>query len=346
MGTVKTDYNKDNEYSANIAIIQPLFSAKARAALTAADQYETLSDFVYQASEEAIVIAAKKAFYQGLLLKNVWEVSRISEEQSRENYLNMKRRFNGGVASEFDMLQAEISWKNQTPKVTENQRNYRLLLANLKTLAGIASAEELELSGDFSTYPAFPETIDLETVLDNRSDFQAILMEEKMRETNISVQKADHWPTLDASLVYAYSAASDKTNPEHANTVGIAGLKLTIPIYSGGYTSAQVQKARIEHAKAGIKIEKTKREIETELSNIYLRLTEAEQRIRSGQATRKTAEKAYAIGKAQAENGLISQLQLKDARIFLEQSHLAYFSAVFDYLSAYLDWEKAVGQGV
>ncbi len=41
---------------------------------------------------------------------------------------------------------------------------------------------------------------------------------------------------------------------------------------------------------------------------------------------------------------MATQLELKDSRLSRENAEIAHVSAVYEYLAAYFDWEKAVGQ--
>ena len=54
-------------------------------------------------------------------------------------------------------------------------------------------------------------------------------------------------------------------------------------------------------------------------------------------------EKAFEIAEITSDNGLATQLELKDARLAYDQAKLNYFAAQYEYLEAYFDWELAVG---
>lgn len=180
-------------------------------------------------------------------------------------------------------------------------------------------------------------------VLTNRSDYNAMVWERKLRESNIDVEWSGHMPSLSASLVYQYSAMSDEFKFERENNYFIAGLSLQIPIFSGGLTSAKVQQAQIEVDQNNLRISKFENEIFTEINNLELKLTEAEKRIASAESTFKTAKKAFNISEITFENGLATQLELKDARLGYDRAKLNYYAAVYEHLEAYFDWELAVG---
>jgi outer membrane protein len=343
-GPAKFKVNRNNEYSANIALQQTLFSPSVGSAIKAANQYKKLTDYAYEAGEQAILTAAKKMFFQTLLLEKFWHVSQAAEDNSKENYDNMKLKFDSGVISEFELLQSQVRWKNAIPQTAETKRNLELMLNNLKNWAGISVVESLSLDGKFDDYPAMPEKMQMESILQVRPDFKALTWEQELRNTNVSAKKAAFLPSLTGTVAYAYSAQSDQFKLEQENGLYFAGVNLSWPIFTGGYRASEIQKAQIELDKTRVKIDQTKDNIYNEISNIYLRLEEAHQRIASAEATLTVAEKAFTIAEDMTLSGLATQLQLKDARVGFDQAKMNYYAAIFDYLSAYFDWERATGR--
>lgn len=344
MTNQKFKINYRNEYSLLASVSQTIFSFKVGNALKAAKQYKKVTDFIYHATHQTIVKLAKKAFYQTLLLKKVWEVSKASEENAYGNYLDMKKKFDYGQTSQFRLLQAEARWQNVIPETTRAKRNYELALNTLKNMAGISAFETIKLEGNFDRIPAMPNMEKLDTVLDRRPDFNALLWEEKLRATGVKSERANQLPSLRLNLIYNFSSLSDHFKFERQNNSYIVGLNLSIPIFSGGYKQAQVQKAKIELEKTRIKIDQERDSIYNELRNIYLRLEEAHKQIGSAKKTLETAKKAFEIAEVTAANGLATQLELKDARMVYDQARLNRYAAAYDYLDAYFDWEQAIGK--
>jgi outer membrane protein TolC len=274
----------------------------------------------------------------------VWELSRASEKNAHENYLQMKKKYDYGQISQFNLLQAEVRWQNQIPQTTKAKRNYELALNSLKNMAGIPDREKIGLLGDFSSIPPMPPMEKLDPILDRRPGYNALVWEEKLRGTGIKSEKANQLPSLSLNLTYNFSSLSDYFKLERQNHSYIVGLNLSIPIYTGGYMQAQVQKAKIEVEKTRLKIQKERDAISNEIRNIYLRLEEASKRIQAAKKTLETAKKAWEIAEVTAANGLATQLELKDARVAYDQSRLNSYAAAYDYLAAFFDWQQAVGK--
>jgi outer membrane protein len=342
-GYQKFKINRNNQYGLSVVLSQTLFSLNVNNAIKAAGQYRKLTDFSYDAGYQEIVTFAKKGFYQTLLLKAVWEVTEKSEQNAHENYLSVKDKFDQGLASQLTLLQAEVQWKDMIPQTIEAKRNYELALISLKNLAGISVEDQITLDGTLDSYPDMPQALGFEELLQARPDYQALVWEEKLRRTAVSAERSGYFPTLTGSFVYNFASQSDRWKLDERNNNYILGLNLSVPLFMGGYTKAKVSQARIDLDKTRIRIDQTKDDIRKEIAGIRLRLDQAKDRILSADATRQTAEKAFQIAQASAKNGLATQLELKDARLASDQAQLTYFASVYEYLSAYFDWERAIG---
>ena len=344
MTSQKFQISYNNDFRAMAMIQQTLFSLQIGDALRAASQYEKLTDYVYDYSHQTIITIAKKGFYRALLLKKIWDVKEAAEKNARENYENVKKKFENGLVSEFEMLQAEVNWKNKIPETSQAKRNYKMGMIMLKTFAGIELETALVLEGNLDSYPAVPDSLGLETVLKQRADYNALLWERNLRKTNVSAQKSEFYPFLTGHFVYNFTSSSDKYDFDRRNSAYFVGVKLNIPIYTGGYTGAQVQKARIDLDRTDIKVLQSQDEVFRCIKNIRLRLREAYSRILSADKTRESAFRAFAIAETSADNGMATQLELADSRVQLELAVLNFYVATYDYLDAYYDWQLAIGQ--
>ena len=342
-GPAKFKINYNNDYKFQTVVSQQIFNYTVFNAIKAAKQYEKLSNYIYDATTKGVINGSKKAFYQTLLLKEVWLVNQNAEKNANENYDNVKNKFDNGIVSQFELLQAEVRWKNLIPQTTKAKRNFELALNSLKSLAGIPVDQPMKIQGDFESYPNRPISVDLTNVLLKRPDYNALLWEQKLRTTNINVQRAGHFPTLYGSFVYSFSSSSDKYQLDQRNNALIAGLTLQIPLFSGWGVSARIQRAKIEAAQAQLRIDKQKDAIYTEINNISLKMDEAENRIKSAEKTLEAAKKGFQIAEITSKNGLATQLELKDARVGYDQAQLNYYAAVYDYLESYFNWQLAVG---
>jgi outer membrane protein TolC len=71
---------------------------------------------------------------------------------------------------------------------------------------------------------------------------------------------------------------------------------------------------------------------------------EAKKRIAVQATTVQSAERSYALTRSRRKQGIGSQLELTDAELALNQAKVNYLQAVYDYLVAVANLEKALGR--
>ncbi len=343
-GSNRISFTFKNEYSLTAKLEQTLLSYKVGKALQIAYKFDDFTNQNYDHQRRTILTKVKEAYYDALLSHEILKVTTESEQSALENYEETKTRYESGVTSEFDLLQAEVRWRNAIPKTLAAEKNYELAVNNLKTMLDIPLDEEIELSDAYESIPPMPDEPDLQSVFENRLDFRALQLERDLRDKNVSLEFANHLPTLSGTFTYTYSGRSDELKIENDYDNYVVGLRLNIPLFSGGYTNAQVQKARIDVRKSDTRLSQTEDQIRVQLKNVMLSLREARKEIESAQKSVDAATRAFDIAEARLENGLATQLEVKDSRVFLDQAKVSLLTARFNYLKAYFQWQLVSGQ--
>lgn len=337
--------NQKNDFSFDVGVQQLLFDVTVFRALEASRRYRVLTGTIYEATRQGVLTAAKQVYYQTVLLNEVYEVRAATEQNAYEAYQDVLQKFENGVASELEALQAEVSWQLNIPQTTLAARNRDMALSNLKFLAGLEPEDEVVLQDTLSAVPEQNTEMALGEILASRPDYQAIQGQIELRDINVSAVRAEFYPSLSATFGYGWQKSDDEFRFDDGTDAMQFGLSLTVPIFYGGSRFAKMQQARSELERARIDLLQKQDEIRTEINNLRMSLDEAASRIISAESTVKTAEKAYRITEISYENGLGTQLDLKDARLNQQNAQLGYYSAIFDYMNAYFSWQQAVGEG-
>jgi outer membrane protein TolC len=338
------DSNMDNELSLGVGVEQTIFNMKAIAALRASRQYKNLYGTAYDEAKRLITNAARKAYFGAVLQREVLSVREASEKNAFAVYDDMKKRYEAGMAQELEMLRAEVTWQTSIPEVTRARKNLEIAVVQLKTLAGIDLAESIELVTPLSRYPELPQEISPEESYARRSDYALLLQQKEIAEISIALAEADFYPVISASLNLARQGYGNKAQlmDTHVDVLQL-GLRVALPVYTGGARRNQLKIEKLNLGMQDTQLAKKRDDIQAEITGLYLSLKEAWERIESSRMTVETAEKAYRLARVALENGLATQLEVSESATQLEQIQLLYYSSVYEYLSLYFDWEKALG---
>lgn len=343
--TQPIDVNSDNDLTLGFTVEQLLFDAGVFRALEASRQFSELTGTIYQAARQGLLTEAKRLFFQTLLLQEVLAVRRSSEATALASFREAQQRFANGLASQLEVLQAEVDFSITQPDTSQAERNLNVALQNLKNFAGLEQDEELVLIGSLDQFPALPDFDGAFEKRAMRPDYQSLLGERRLRELNVAAERASYFPTLSASLAYGRQASDDGFDFSDGTGSLTAGVTLTVPVFFGGSRVASVNRAQLELERVSTAIAIRDDDIATELETIRLRLEESTLRIESADRTRAIVERTLRVSQTSFDNGLATQREVNDTRVNLELARLNYLSAVFDYLSAYFDWQLATGQG-
>jgi outer membrane protein TolC len=338
------DINKDNELTLGVGVEQAIFNMKAITALRSSRKYRDLSGTAYVEAKRLITNEARKAYFGALILQEMLAVREASAENNKAVYEDMKKRYEAGMAQELEMLRAEVTWQTSIPEVTIARKNLEVAIVQLKVLGGIDLSESVELTTPIDSYPVLPQDVSPAESYSRRTDYLMLLQQKEIAEIAIALAEADFYPVISASFNLARQGVGDKAKlmDDHTDIVQL-GVKIALPVYTGGARRTQLKLEKLNLGQQDTQLAKKRDDIQAEITGLYLSLKGAWERIESAKTTMETAEKAYRLARVSLENGLATQLELNDSAVQLEQVQLSYYSSVYEYLSLYFDWEKALG---
>jgi outer membrane protein TolC len=121
------------------------------------------------------------------------------------------------------------------------------------------------------------------------------------------------------------------------------GLQLTVPIFNGNRTSAQINQANIKVQQEKIRLNDLQSEMNAELAAIISRWKEANAQLSVQKATVTAAELNYSMMNDRYKNGLGSRLELTDAELALTQGKINYLQAVYHLKVLQVEWQRSLG---
>jgi len=341
----KFDVGFKNDFQANFLLEQNILSLRSIYQIRASRIHSKIGELEYEKKTDDIICNAKKMFLQSVLMEYVYLLNQISEQNALDNYKAAQNKFENRLISEMDLLQAKIRWENEIPKTQQARRNYFILLNNLKVVAGAAPSDSIVVKHDFSVKDYSAKTTAMNDVFENREDYQMLAKNIELQKMLLKKEKSEYLPDLKAKFGYSYLCNSDKWKfDENTNKPFYAGVTLTIPIFSGGYRKAQVNKAAIQYDISTQQEKDARQNIVIEVKNLEMKLREEAAIIKSAQSTVETAEKGYKLAQKNTETGLISQLDLRRYSEDQKRAQLNLYYAIYNYECSLIDYKKATGK--
>ena len=345
--TQKFSIGSDNAYSAGVNFSQTLFDRKVGVALNIADTYHEYSQQAYHSTEQDIALAVKKAFYGVLLAQKLVEANRQGLEVVKANFENVQALYRHGNAAEYDLLRANVQLANTEPLLISAENNLLLAKNVLKNLLAVPLSQDIELVGELTFEELSGEAMaeaDQKAIATNPAIAQ-LALQESILEMNVSVEQSSYFPTL--SIVGGYQwQTQDNTfqfrNYLWANTFNV-GLQLSYTLFDGLKSTSRVQQASIERQKVHLVRLKSEEGLKIQIQSIELKMLEARKRIEGQEKNITQAQQAVRIAQTRFKSGVGTQLELLDSQVAMTRAQTNYAQALYDYIIAKAEWQRAVG---
>ncbi|MEO2127907.1 MAG: TolC family protein [Christiangramia sp.] len=275
------------------------------------------SNLFVEEAKNNIGLSIIQSYLQALYLKESISIARKSLENSQQETLLSKKRYEAGAIAKKDYSDARSQEAKNQYELLNARNNYSAEITFLKQLLNLPQSQQLEISEPQETYlypvPFSAEQIYLHSLQESPS-IQASSMNIAISEKDIDIAKADFLPSLSlsGSLGSGYTSIQDMNflDQYDLNFNQRVGLALSIPIFNQGATKASVRKAEIRKEQANIALENSKNELYQNITTAWQNYTSAEEQFNAAKLAIDAAKDSYQLASKQFEQGLINSADL------------------------------------
>lgn len=346
-GPSSIEVGSNNSYQAGLSASLPVFSRQLFKAREAALKSQELSETDLLLITNNVIANVKTAYYSVLLTEKVVDITQLRVRNAEEQFQNTERLFNEGLATEYDLLVAEVQLENLRPELIQAEDDVELTKLQLKQVMGMVDAGDIELTDELS--PAALIEANREELLANtlNNNFQLQLLENRLNlmETNIELERSALYPTLAAFGNYNFQTEDDTFNFSEYDWVNSAaiGLSLQVPIFAGNSRRERVTQTEISLKQAEEEREMSREAIVTELRSASNRLEQIKKRLDATEQSLQQSERAYELSVLRFEEGLGTQVEINDSELAFATSRFNHLQAEYDYQVALTTLQQLQG---
>ena len=363
----------ENQFNFGLSVTQTIYNGAAFAAIRGARQVRELNEDQSELDRQIVVDEIKSSFYSALLAKEQRDVLRASVDRLRETVEETRKSVQAGVLSKYDRISAEVELVNLETNLIEVENQAELAVKNLALQLGIPTQTKVNLRGsltfDETTLPDHLNAeLAYEMAVQQRPDLSQSEGMIELLEIQGEISRSSFLPTVNAFANAAYigQVPSNRTmvrpvegedftftresreffDRSYWNPAVSVGLQFNWSIFTGFQNRMRVEQNRIAVRQAEIDREFHKNAIYLEIEQAVRNLETALKRIHSQERNIEQAELNYEFALKRLTEGAGTPLQERQASSLLDQSRINYLSAVYDYLVALSQYEKAVGNPI
>lgn len=314
-----------------------------------AEKNATSADLAYNNAKQELIVRTSKAYFSVLEAKDLLEFSQANLKALEQQYNEANQRFKVGLIANTDVQEAKASYDQASANVIIANNKLKNSYENLRQITGLLHANLSHLNIETFSTKELTENADywLKTAEENNLSLQQSMINKEIAKNKITLAKSGHEPTLDlfGSLNSTHTDYKENNITKVDGTLNTAtvGIELNIPLYSGGATSAEVEKSQQDYIAASEALELTHRTVKTNLYNQFNNINATIGTVNAYKQSVISAESALKATEAGYQVGTRTIVDVLDAtqRLYNAKSSLA--TARYQYILSWLNLRYTAG---
>ena len=136
-------FGQEHTWNAAATLQQALFAPAAVSGVQLANRAEEAARASYEEAVSDVTLDVAEAYLGAALAEQTAEIVEASVELAAAHLAQVRLQFDAGVASELDVLRAEVELENLRPQLAQANNGRDLAIANLKRLVNIPAQVEV-----------------------------------------------------------------------------------------------------------------------------------------------------------------------------------------------------------
>jgi len=338
------------KYSSNagITLKQVLFDGQVfvglQARQTSLDYYRKNQEL----TEQNLRANINKVYYQLLLSRTQIALIDANIGRTQELLHNTTELFKNGFAERLDVDKATVQLTNLQSGKVQTLYNIDNGYLGLKVLMGMPIRDSLVLT-DTLTYDMVREGVLADDYkYTDRRDYQLLQINKKLNEFDISRYKKMYIPTASLTANYAETGYGidfgDITGGHYWYPSSYVGLNINVPIFDGFNKSANIRKSKLVLQQTQNNLEAMQITIDNDVKDAQLKFGAALASLDYEKKNMDLAGSVYDQTRKKFEQGLGSNTEITSAQTDLVQAQNNYFNALYNAVSAKIDYQNAIGK--
>lgn len=335
--------------TAGVDLNQPLLDMSAISDMKITREQSLLTDAQIEQALIDLKMSVSRMYYLALL--NIERVARWQKnvERYQKVYNDTKVKFENDNALKTDVSRSQLNLSNAKYQLKVSQDSIQTSIAALAQLIGAPADAAIQLTGKLPTEitnNALIENTDLKNAGQSRIELRAEALQLSINKMQLNKINYQYIPSLNG---YAYIGGQGLDNDNLFRQdkwfwTSYIGLKLNVPIFDGLQKVAAAKQQKLAIQKNENNLTNIKNNIHYQLQTSSVNYKNAYNNLLLIKENVTLAESIVADANVRFSNAVATYQEVLDAENTLKETEFNYLQALYAYLIAELDWEKANGK--
>lgn len=342
-----------NNYNIRLTLQQPLFTGFR------VDKNADMAEYSAQAQNEdykrdkvELIYTIKQSYWNLFKAREFKKVVDENVQQVQAHLNDVQNMMKQGMVTNNEVLKVEVQLSNVKLLQIEMKNNAQLAEIALNSIIGRPLSTEVSLSST----PGVPEGQSIEvsqdvnslvkTALGSRSEMKAMKLRIDAADAGITAAKSGWFPQIYLVGNYYYARPNQRYVPAQdifKDSWDIS-VSASFDIWNWGTTIHQTQQAQAQYEQAKDGLGQLEDGITLEVTQNYLNLKQAQEKISVSQQAVNQAEENYRVTNEKFKLGLVLNSDLIDAEVASLQAKTNFTQALVDFELAQAKLQKSLGQ--
>lgn len=252
-----------------VTLSQQIFDLPAWFSFRSGKQISQQAQAQFAADQQDLIVRCAEAYFAVLRATDNLQVALAEEAANKRQLDQAQKRFNVGLIAITDVHEAHAAYDASVASRLADEGDVAIAYQLLTQLTGQPQANLWLLSKELPVVDPVPNdrAAWVQFALSNNYNLKAAQFAMEAAQENATAKQYEHAPKISGNLSYdeKYTDGSDRSTQSQTSTLSdletstyTATVRVTIPLFSGGYTSS-VQRQAYEQYNAALE-----RKIDTE----------------------------------------------------------------------------------
>lgn len=337
-------YDSTNMYA---QLQQPLFNLARYAEFQRGKAVAEFGQAQLALDQEQISLQIAQSYFATLLAFEDWQMQRERADfyAQRLDTFKALMRFDNATPIEVEETAARLA--TAQADLLRAADTLRTSARQLQSYTGVQPHHLRQLQRE-SLYQPLADDLDTlqQTALRRNRDIQAAKQELNIYQARVDAARSQYFPTVDLGISWGKADSEDlSTLSQRSNTFAI-GVNVSIPIFTGGYTTAATSQARFQWQAAQHRYDATVAKVQAEVQKQYGLYTSGKRRVEAMKAAAESSQRSLDSMLKSFSVGAANNLDVLNAQDQLMQTRYDYYEARLELLLALLRLDAAVGESM
>ena len=330
-----------------LQLTQPIFNWAAWQTINQADASAAQAEAQFTAAQENLILRTATAYFNVLNARDTLAADHAATEANAKQLEQSKEKYEVGMSAITDVENAQAAYDQSLANEITAQQQVTTAEENLRAITGEPAGDLMEPSVDMPTRGPEPANAQqwVDQALKQNPNVLAAQSAADVADANVGIKRAGHYPTLNAIAQRNKVDSTNANNPFAASNTNATflELQLSIPLFAGGGTQAQLNQAERQYDAAEDNVKLVTRQTEQQARTAYLGVLTGISQVQALRQSVKSNQTSMDATETGMQVGTRTIVDVLTARQNLLTAQTGFSNARYTYLENLMQLKQAAG---